>query len=488
MMKKIPLFLNTLLLACVENAIATPPERLNDNLNDHVQIARPEKRESLPALQAMQNETVTFSAEQLQKYPELAEQLLVRTLYGTDIALIKNILNIYRTLPQHHNALVLFAEGKIANLSGDKSLAMRKYREILSANPNDNATRLALAQLLFEQKQDNASKEQFQKVLTAKDLPPQARKIVQAYLKALDERNSWDVSFSFNYLRDTNVNNAGKSTRALLPDGTTRVHTPAPKHAHGFAYSLGLSRDINLWGANYLTLGNDLDAKHYWDNHQYDFMSNRTFVGYAYKSNGQTLRIKPFYERSWYGNKRYNWSNGGRLEFSSWLNDNWQLSTAAEFSKQYYFDRDTAQEYNNRNNLMSATLIWITSPKQFFTFGSDFITERAKVRQYGYDSKRLRLGWGQEWEWLGLSSRLNLSFMQKKHKDVFKYGNISGFSFDKIRKDKIYSLNLMLWKRDWHILGITPKLQLSIRDQRSNIPELYSYRSTYFNIVFEKTF
>lgn len=195
MMKKIPLFLNTLLLACVENAIATPPERLNDNLNDHVQIARPEKRENLPALQATRDETVTFSAEQLQQYPELAEQLLVRTLYGTDIALIKNILNIYRTLPQHHNALVLFAEGKIANLSGDKSLAMRKYREILSANPNDNATRLALAQLLFEQKQDNASKEQFQKVLTAKDLPPQAREIVQAYLKALDERNSWMLVF-----------------------------------------------------------------------------------------------------------------------------------------------------------------------------------------------------------------------------------------------------------------------------------------------------
>ncbi len=86
---------------------------MKDNTDNHFQIARPEKREISPALQVSQDEEITFSAAQLQQYPELAEQLLVRALYGTDIALIKNILNIYRTLPQHHKALVLFAEGKL---------------------------------------------------------------------------------------------------------------------------------------------------------------------------------------------------------------------------------------------------------------------------------------------------------------------------------------------------------------------------------------
>ena len=99
----------------------------------------------------------------------------------------------------------------------------------------------------------------------------------------------------------------------------------------------------------------------------------------------------------------------------------------------------------------------------------------------------MRLGWGQEWNW-GVSSRLGLSLTQREYKDIAKLANVDLFSFGKIRKDKIYGVNLNLWKRDWHLWCITPKVVFSWKKQDSNIPEMYSYTQKNVNLIFEKTF
>ena len=39
---------------------------------------------------------------------------------------------------------------------------------------------------------------------------------MDAYLEALKERDSWNVDFSFNYVRDTNVNNVGEGKTVVL--------------------------------------------------------------------------------------------------------------------------------------------------------------------------------------------------------------------------------------------------------------------------------
>ncbi|MCW9710945.1 surface lipoprotein assembly modifier [Avibacterium sp. 21-586] len=47
---------------------------------------------------------------------------------------------------------------------------------------------------------------------------------------------------------------------------------------------------------------------------------------------------------------------------------------------------------------------------------------------------------------------------------------------------------MLLWKRDWHWLSITPKLQFQWRKQRSNLPSLYNYQNKSINLIFEKSF
>ena len=461
--------------------------QIKTELEPQINVAKFEKREqNLPHLDTEQAEQIEITLEQLKQNPALTHELLTRAIYARNPEMIKKLLEIYRTFPNRDPIMERFAEGKLAAITENYTVAIDKYREILAKNPNLNPVRIELAIALFNQKQDGAAKDQFEKAQTASDLPLQAKRLIGAYLEALKERDSWNVDFSFNYVRDTNVNNVGSGRRLVLRNGgvITRPESMLPQTAHGLAYSLSVSRDFNLWDSHYLTFGNELSGKSYWDNHQFDDISNRTFVGYAHKTAKQNFRIKPFYEKRWYGGESYRWSNGARVEFSRWLSPNWQLFTAGEFSKQRYLD-STSQ--NGNNKLISATLLWARTPKQFFYLGSDFMAERTKVRQYGSDSKSLRLGWGQEWNW-GISSRLGLSIMKREFKDIAKLGNLNLFSFGKRREDKIYGVSLSLWKRDWHIWGITPKPQLSWRKQDSNIPEMYSYTQKNVNILFEKTF
>lgn len=459
---------------------------IKTELDPQINVAKPEKQaKRLPQMDGQAVQRVKITLEQLKHNPRLTHQLLSQAIYARNAGMIEKLLEIYRTFPNRDPIMEHFAEGKLAALTENYSEAINQYREILAQNPNLNPVRIELAIALFNQKQDSAAKDQFEKAQTAGDLPPQARALIGAYLEALEQRDTWNVDFAFNYLRDTNVNNVGSSRVVALENGTiTRSDEMLPQSAHGLAYSLDISRDFNLWGSNYLTVGNEFWGKSYWDHHDYDDISNRTFVGYAHKTAKQTLRIKPFYEKRWYGGESYRWTNGVRLEYSRWLSPHWQLSTAGEFAKQYYFG---SRSQNGTNKLISATLVWARTPKQYFYLGTDFMAERTQVRQYGSDSKSLRLGWGQEWGW-GISSRLGISAMKREYKDIAKLGNLNFLSFGKIREDKIYGVNLTVWKRDWHWLGITPKVQFTWRKQDSNIPEMYSYTQKNVNVVFEKTF
>ncbi|WP_455483033.1 surface lipoprotein assembly modifier [Haemophilus parahaemolyticus] len=494
-MQKFTLFLAayfpTLVLAntsiTAEQARNIRQEQIKTKIELQLNVAKPEQTaKTLPALSEKQAHPIKITHEQLEQNPHLTHQLLSQAIYSRNPDLIAKLLEVYRTLPQRDPIMVLFAEGKIAFLTENYIKAISKYREILSQNPNLNPVRIELAMALFNQKQDSAAKDQFEKAQTASDLPPQANALINAYLDVLKERDSWNVDFSFNYLRDTNVNNTGSGQQVVLENGgvLTRSEQMLPQTAHGLAYSFDVLRDFNLWGSSYLTVGNEFWGKSYWDNHNYDDLFNRSYIGYTYKTAKQNFRIKPFYEKRWYGGESYRWSNGARIEFSRWLNSNWQISTAGEFAKQRYFD-STVQ--NGNNKLISATLVWARTPKQFFFWGSDFSNERTQILQYSSDSKSIRLGWGQEWSW-GVSSRLTLSTMKRDYKDIAKLGNINLFSFGKKRADKIYGVNLTLWKRDWHLMGITPKLQFSWRKQNSNIPEMYSYTQKNVNMVFEKIF
>ncbi|OOF86324.1 surface lipoprotein assembly modifier [Rodentibacter ratti] len=447
----------------------------------NIKVATPQKVEPVVSLQGQNQQPIHFSEADLKNNPALTQQLLTQAIYARDAQLIEKLLAIYKTFPENDRLLVQFAEAKHAALSGELSKAIRVYREMLAERADLNPVRIELAIALFQDKQNTAATEQFQKALSDPATPAPVQQLIHAYLEALQERDSWQISASAYYVRDTNVNNTADN-RDIEQTGYVKNDDMMPQTAHGIAYNFSLGKDFNLGNRYYLAFENELFGKSYWDNHDYDDIYNRTSLGLRYKTAQSTLSLMPFYEKRWYGGESYQWANGARLELNHWLNPNWQLSTAAEYSKQRYFD---SQAQNGNTKLVSATLVWARTPRQFFYLGGDFNRETTKVKQYGSDTKSLRLGWGQEWG-KGISSRLGFGISQRHYKDEAVLGGL--IALGKVRKDRIFNVNLTLWKRDWHILGITPKLQFSYRKQKSNIPTMYSYDRQNLNVIFEKSF
>ena len=392
----------------------------------------------------------TYSISDLEKDSKTTEKLLSDMLNIDRMDLVDRLLPIYQRFPEKNLRLVNYA----------------KIRQ---------------ARLLFLDYQNNNAKKAFQALQTEANLNDEERSIIQNYLQAIENRERWQFSLGGNYLQTKNVNNTSNE-RHIESTGFVKNDDMLPQSAHGFAYYFDAQKNWNITGSHYLHFSNNLYGKNYWDNHDYDEITNRTYLSYQYQNAKYKLALKPFYERQWLGGHRYNWANGARAEYSLNLSKNWQISTALEFSQPRYF---TQADRSGTIKLASVTFIWQTSDKGYYYLGTDFIRETTRVKQYSNDMKALRIGWRQNWGY-AIASQINGSIALKQYKDFASLGGI--LPLNKIRRDKIYSLNLTLWKQDWQYLGFTPKVQFRWKKQESNIPSMFSYSEKYVQMLVEKDF
>lgn len=411
---------------------------------------------------------------------ELTEQLK-QAIYQENSGEISSILYQYQQQASQDPLLLLYAEAKLATLRQDFATAISIYRKMLSQQPNLNSIRMELAKVLFADRQDQAARVQFDKVKSAENLPASAYQQIDRYLEALNLRNRWQIEGSISYLNTNNVENVS-SSQEIENTGFIKNAKMLPQKARGFAYNASLSRDFNLTGSHYAIFSNETYGKSYWNNHQFDDIANRTFIGYAYKKNEATLRVRPFYEKRWYGGRAFHWSNGVELSYGFWLSPNWQIHSSVSYEKRRFFQPNPQA---GQIKTASLALLWYRNPQQFFYLGSTFSREALQEKQYSSDIKNLRIGWWQEYPW-GISTKLNLSFSQRQFKAPAILGGI--LPLDKVRKDHLYSVSAQVWKRDWHLWGITPKLHFEWRKQQSNLATLYSYQMKNATLIFEKSF
>ncbi|WP_156930228.1 surface lipoprotein assembly modifier [Mannheimia granulomatis] len=412
--------------------------------------------------------------------PDLEEQLK-QAVYLQRLDDIQKLLQEYQEQTDSDPKLIAYAQAKSAFIQQDYSTAIAIYRKIISSHPELNSIRIELAIALFADRQDNASKSQFEKVKAASGLPDSAYQIIQAYLDTINQRNEWQFSLNLSYSRTDNVDNVS-SDSTIENTGFTKHKNMLPKKAHGIAYNIDFGKDFNLVGSHYLSFHNETNGKTYWDNHRFDDLSNRILVGYAYKKQDSIFRFQPFYDKRWYGNSSFHWSNGIQLSYDFRLSNQWQNQTLFAFEKRSFFD-ENLQAGNIKT--VSNTLIWQPKPQQLFYLGGAISKENTREKQYGSTSRNIRLGWLQEYQW-GISTQFSFSFTHRKFHDEAVFASI--IPLNKIRRDHIYNINAKIWKRDWHLWGITPKLSFVWKKQRSNLKTLYSYYDQQLNLLFEKSF
>lgn len=410
----------------------------------------------------------------------LTQQLLNKAVEIKQWPLVEQLLPIYASFPNKDKTLEKFALAGLEKSRGHLDISIEYYRELIAENPNRLPVRFELATALFEDNQNEAAEEQFNKVLSG-DVPEYIQQISTAYLNALAKRNQLSFDASFSFLHEKNINNASKS-HIIENTGFVKNDDMLPKSGKGLHYTFNIEKNFNLVGNHYITLQDSLYGKSFWNNHDYDDIQNRFSIGYGFRDARKKIAFLPFYEKRWYGTTPYQDNLGIRTEFNYWINRQFQILSAIEYAKQNFKQNN---RLNGDNFLFSNTLLWLRTPEQYFFIGTDFNRERTGIQQYSSELKNVRVGWGQEW-WKGISTRFILSYGIRQYKDKAVLGEI--LPLNKTRRDQETNFNISVWKRDWHFWGITPKLNYNRRIVRSNLPSMYSYNKNRFMLVFEKTF
>lgn len=423
-----------------------------------------------------QTQSLSLTAEQLLQRPDLLIRALIPVLRNNDMQGVALLLPIYEKLPHHDPLLLKWAHAIVAKKRGELTKSIRLYRELIAEQPQLQPARLQLAIVLMQNREYEAAEGQFNR-LRADNLPPQLVQIIDSYLHAIREQDDWNFYSGINYLREKNVNNApkkGTKSGGFSPSSE-------PESAEGVSYFLGANKTWSIKHGFFTEVTTDMNGKYYWDNHKYDEFSLRVGMGGGYRTAKTEVQLMPYMEQFWYAGgenadksartlHRYSKTGGTALNVNYWLNQNWKISTAFEYGEQRYIE--TARKKANGNLYsLSNTLMYFPNSQQYWFVGADFYRKNARWKANAFDRRGIRLGWGQEWS-KGISTRLQLNYAKRAYhmpsasQNAFFAPNFFKFA----QKNHEYGINLTVWHRSIHWLGITPKITWSYHKTDSNNP------------------
>ena len=464
---KLVLFLSSsLLLSSFSFATEKSPKPRDERFDDQLEFAKPSLSSANPQVSDKRKDkhTLSITKEELSKHPDLIVRGLITAVSQNNGEAVQLLLPLYQNLSKQDPFLLEWANAINAREERRFSEAVTRYRTLFSQGSTILPLRYQLAQALFLNNDNEAAKDQFQK-LRAEQVSPESIVMIDQYLSALNRRDQWKFRGGLSFLNESNINNA--------PKASTRIgnwNAWERESATGFSYFAEAEKKWSLSHNYFAQFSIEGRGKYYWDNKKYNEFNGRVGAGVGYQTARFEISLMPFTERRWYaggasGNesmKQYSKNSGARLDLTYWLNEKWQISTALEYGEQRY---NTRKHLNGNNYLWSNTLSYFPKSGQFWFVGADYNRENTRDEDNAYQRKNLRLGWGQEWGW-GISTRVSLAYAHRTYKgaDLF---NIR-------QKNNEYQSAVTLWHRDLYFWGITPKITWSYQRVSSNHP-FYSY-------------
>ena len=470
------LLLLSLLAVSAAEAADVPSEPQNQPAPElQVKTAEPapvEEATAKPAAETSSEKVVNVDAKTLLDNPQLLSRAMYSAVVSRNIAGIKVVLPIYEQWPGHDKNMALYAHGLVAQDEGKMKEAIGYYRQFIAENPDAPVVRWQLATALFEDKQNEAAADQFDKLKTEANLPEPLVKGIESYRKALRERDSWKFNAGLSVTREQNINQA--PSRRTYGNWTF----PDPIDATAINYQLGAEKKWSLPKGWYVTAGADNYGKIYPEQTKYNDVTTRFSVGAGYADQRNDIGLTPFHERRFYGNDPYTYSSGARLHINRWWQPKLQTLSAVEMGR---LKNTRRAKSDNNNRLLSNSVVYYRNARQYWVGGFDIYQERNKEdKSDSFDRYSLRTAWGQEWG-KGLSTMLRLSAAQRR------YQTPSLLSGQENRRDKEADISLAVWHRAFHFKGITPRLTVAHHKTWSN-DKYNEYGKTRMFVEFSKTF
>lgn len=432
--------------------------------------SNPPKSDAQPNVQKIE-----LSKEELAKRPELLYRALSSSVLLRNTDGVRTLLPIYQQQPdgEKDEILLTLSEAMIARDDGKAGKAAKLYKKALSLQPNMELVRLNLAQSLYEDHQNREADEIFQQIQAEPNLPDNVRDLTNSYRKILKKRKKFNFYANAHYTRDNNINNAPKTRVITTRNGAW--HLPEPESAQGFSYRAGMSKDTPLFKNYSFRTNAELWGKFYWDNHKYDDLSGRVSAGVAFQNARTEAAVLPYYERRWYGGEKYSTEKGLRTEFSHWFTPKNQAIVAGEVGRDVY---DNRRFLNGRTANVSATLLHVSSNRQYFTVGADLSRKSAEDASDAYRRKGIRATWSRTWGKGGLTTVLSANYGQRDY-DARDFFNI-------VRKDKEYTATASIWHKKVQLWGITPRI-VGVYQRHDSNHFMYDYRKAYAFIQLNKS-
>ncbi|MBD3614460.1 porin family protein [Kingella kingae] len=428
--------------------------------------------ENTPPTNDADGETLNISSEELQKQPALLKRAFFGALATGNVAGVKILLPWYRNLPDGNDEFALnLADAMLAQDKGDYDNAVESYQKVLAQQPDAPSIQMGLAQTLFADHRNSEAKQILTELHNRSDLPENFRQYAGSYLSAIKKRNDWTFNVNAYYTQDNNINSTPNQRKV----GNWTLSEP--ESAHGIAYYGNVNKDTYLGKQWSLRFGTDVFGKYYWDNRKYDDLSARVKLGVAHQTARSETAILPYFERRWYGGKEYAAEKGLTLEWSYWFTPKNQVLLSGEHSWQKH---DTRSFLDGKNSNLSATWLFLSSEKQYWTLGIDLTRKTAQDSSDAYRRKGIRLGWTQYWG-NTVGSSLGIGTAQRVY-------DAPNFPFNYIRKDREHFASFSLWNNRWQFGGITPRLVFRWAKVSSNHPFYGDYSKKNVFIQMNKAF
>lgn len=415
---------------------------------------------------------IAYDLAALKADPALFTKYLNDALAAQDVTTVKQLLPHYQALEIKDPMLIKYAEALIYRSEGKNKQAIAIYRQMLANDPDFHPVRLNMALAMQADKQYGAAKEQLRK-LQAAELPAPVMATVKKSLNRIERIEDWSFDVSASYIRDDNINDApSKTIQAGLGKSIEQ------KTANGIQASASATKRFNLSKNYYATLAGNASLKGYWDEHDYNDYLFTASAGLGYNDAKNDLSMTPFVTQRLYDEAPYSTRKGVTLRASRWLAPKLKLTASSILSNET-FKNDDNKKRETDGQFFGLNGLYTKDAKQYFFGGlGTYRNDAPNSSIISYDRNSVNVGWGREWK-QGISTLATAGYSVKKYDDPaddlgkdtgplkFYYNSVGG-EYGSIREDKTTSLGLQVWKRDFTLYGLTPRLVLDYDSTSSN--------------------
>lgn len=420
----------------------------------------------------------------LEKNPQAFEDLLLRSISSTDVPALLILLPAYEKYPQKDQSVIDWGKALILLQAGEADKSVEIFRKINAALPNIRLLRLQMASALYQNKQINAAKNELEKLLR-EEMPESERQALIGYLESMKRLDKWSYNLSVSFVRDNNLEDAPPVGTKIGNEHSSLTYTTPHESGTGLTYNLGADKKWSYDNKLFTSFSGGLGGTYYWDNKKYNDLYTSASVGVGYQNATSEIEIAPTISHSWYGGgtggnndglKSYTLSKGVRLSGLKWLTPNIMYQHSTQFTDLSYkapYQHNDGDIYSMNNGILYAP-----NAKQYYSVYWNLSKKDGVRDSDSYERSGINVSWNNTWN-KGFTTLATLGIASKKYDDI----NFAGIT----RHNREYNVGLSIWKRDFSIFKLTPRLNLSAKRVNSNYA-FDEFSDANATIIFTKTF